>query len=131
MDELQRVPGVGEALAALVFRVAPDGCVDPVIGPNPVLRVAARFTGTRVDRVNKRSDGRMAVGRLIGVDDEGVSEAIRGNQAALAHLALLEISRAVCRPERPLCSDCPLRAWCQARPVMEERHPELPFEAVS
>ncbi len=130
LDRLKDVPGVGEAVALVAFRGAPDGRVDPVVGPNPVLRVAARFTGLPVDRVNKRSAGRMVVARLIGVDDEGAADPVDANRGSLAHLALLEISRTVCRPERPSCPSCPLADWCHERAERHEAAPRLPLEPV-
>ena len=58
-----------------------------------VLRVVARFTDEQVDRRNRLSDGRLGVARMIG----------DGSDARDAHLGLIELAAAVCRPERPVC----------------------------
>jgi DNA (cytosine-5)-methyltransferase 1 len=75
---------------------------EPVIGSRGVLRVAARFTGESVDRRNRMSDGRLAVARMIGY----------GTYARDAHLGLVELASAVCRPENPSCERCPLDSMC-------------------
>jgi DNA (cytosine-5)-methyltransferase 1 len=48
------------------------------------------------------SDGRLAVARMIG----------GGADARDAHLGLIELAAAVCRPELPACERCPLDAMC-------------------
>jgi DNA (cytosine-5)-methyltransferase 1 len=78
------------------------GQEEPVIGSRGVLRVAARFTGESVDRRNRMSDGRLAVARMIGY----------GIDARDAHLGLVELAAAVCRPDTPACERCPLETMC-------------------
>ena len=51
-------------------RPATDASEDPVLVTKGVLRVAAASQGTDVDRRNLQTDGRIAVGRLIGADDD-------------------------------------------------------------
>ena len=64
-----------------------------------MLRVAARFTGEETfERKNRMSDGRLAVARMIGY----------GDNAREAHLGLIELAAAVCRPEIRACDGCPL-----------------------
>ena len=63
-----------------------------------VLRVVARFTGEQVDRRNRLTDGRLGVARMIG----------DGSDARDAHLGLIELAAAVCRPAEPSCVECPL-----------------------
>ncbi|SDL18426.1 DNA cytosine methyltransferase [Tessaracoccus oleiagri] len=81
-----------------------DGELDaePVLTTRGVLRPVARFWGSSVDQKNTRTDGRLAVARLIG----------GGGHARLAHLALVEVAQSICRPEDPVCSECPLRQHC-------------------
>ena len=84
-----------------------------------MLRVAARFTGTGVDARNKRSDGRMAVARMIGVDSVDEGGDATGHWA---HLALIELASRLCLPSRPKCARCPLEPWCasvSAEPVAD------------
>ena len=62
-----------------------------------VLRVVARFTGEQVDRRNRLTDGRLGVARMIG----------NGSDAREAHLGLIELAAAVCRPAEPACVQVP------------------------
>lgn len=128
-ERLKAVPGIGEAVAGVACRAVPDGTTDPIVAPNPVLRVAARYSGQPVDRVNKRSDGRMVTATLVGVDDEGAEDPLEANRGALAHLALIELARTVCHPASPSCSVCPLNGSCRERASAGRRRPALPLDA--
>jgi DNA (cytosine-5)-methyltransferase 1 len=106
-DEIKRATGISEAIADLAVLVVPqaatDGLIDePVLAAKGVLRVARRFQANAVDRKNKLTDGRMAVARMVGF----------GANARDAHLGLIELANSLCRPENPLCSQCPLSAHC-------------------
>lgn len=114
VESLTRIKGVTRALAGMVCRLVPDGKHDPVVAPTSVLRVAARFWGKPVDLENRLSDGRVAVARLVGVDDEASPNSFGRAQAALASLALFEIGEHVCRPAAPDCDSCPLRHHCRS-----------------
>jgi DNA (cytosine-5)-methyltransferase 1 len=35
-----------------------------------------------------------------------------GRDARDAHLGLIELAASVCRPDRPMCAECPLDAMC-------------------
>jgi DNA (cytosine-5)-methyltransferase 1 len=96
-------PYVQGWIADLAVRVVPGPQDDPVMVNYGVLRVAARFTGEPVDQANELSDGRLAVARMIGVDE--VSNH--------AHLALIELAVSICRAgDDPLCGECPLNRSC-------------------
>ncbi|WP_007024508.1 DNA cytosine methyltransferase [Saccharomonospora iraqiensis] len=101
-----RLPGVGEAIADFVTLSVPVGdeedAEEPVLATKGVLRVAARFHGDPVDQKNRLTDGRMAVARMIG----------GGAHARRAHKGLIELAASLCRPEHPLCFDCPLFTAC-------------------
>ena len=101
-------PFVGEAVARLAEIVAvPDSDI-PIHNTQGALRVAARHSGRPVDRINKGSDGRIEIARLVGG-----SVLVRSNdQARKAHLALLELAETNCTAGTPSCSSCPLRASC-------------------
>ena len=79
-EAIRRLSGLNEAIADLAILVAPSGAEDdseePVLAGRGVLRVVARFTGDRVDRRNRMSDGRLGVARMIG----------NGKEARSAHL---------------------------------------------
>ena len=97
-----------EAVAELAVLAIPataddDDVEEPVLASRGVLRVASRFTGeAAIERKNRMTDGRLAVARMIGY----------GESARDAHLGLVELAAAVCRPETQVCSACPLAAVC-------------------
>lgn len=130
IESLTRVKGISSSLAGIVCRLVPDGRHDPVEAPTSVLRLAARFWGKPVDLENKRSDGRVAVARLVGVDDEASEDSAVGRtQAALAHLALFEIAEHICRPASPRCHLCPLQENCRSRDELDAGQQLLPHTA--
>jgi DNA (cytosine-5)-methyltransferase 1 len=102
-----------EAVADLAVLAVPSGTDDddseePVLAARGVLRVASRFTGEEtLERKNRMSDGRLAVARMIGY----------GDNARDAHLGLIELATAVCRPEVRACEVCPLAETCASSPT--------------
>ena len=89
-----------------------DDSEEPVLAGRGVLRVAARFTGEEtLERKNRMSDGRLAVARMIGY----------GDNVRDAHLGLIELAAAVCRPERRACDICPLAATCASSPSVNNQ----------
>lgn len=89
--------------AELAMLADPEG-EEPVIANTGALRVAGRyFQGTERWLKNRRSEGRIAVGRLIGFDEESTK----------AQVALIEIGAHVCTPKAPDCPACPLASWCK------------------
>ena len=118
------VPGLAESVADLVTLVVDsvrtsDGetvaSSEPVLVTKGVLRAASRFSGDPVDRRNRLTDGRLAIARMIG----------GGPDARQAHLALIELAAAVCRPVDPRCSDCPLAAACNSSNADEQHASHL------
>jgi DNA (cytosine-5)-methyltransferase 1 len=101
-----RPPGLPESVADIAILAVPiaddDTAEEPVLVTKGILRVAARYGGTAVDRKNRLTDGRLAVARLIG----------GGKDARDAHLGLVELAGSICRPADPLCGDCPLQRGC-------------------
>jgi DNA (cytosine-5)-methyltransferase 1 len=97
-----------EAFADLAVLAVPsstedDDAEEPVLVGRGVLRVAARYNGEdSLERKNRMSDGRLAVARMVGY----------GDNARAAHLALIELAAAVCRPDAPACEACPLTTSC-------------------
>ena len=119
-EAIGRISGVNETLADLAILAVATGAEDdseePVLAGRGVLRIVARFTGDRVDRRNRMSDGRLGVARMIG----------NGRDARDAHLGLIELAANVCRPERPMCAECPLDVMClESRTAAE--HQEILF----
>jgi DNA (cytosine-5)-methyltransferase 1 len=70
------------------------------------LRVAARVAGSRSDRTNKLSDGRVDLARLVGA----------GPDAPLRAAALRLLGSTVCKATDALCTECPLRQQCIGSP---------------
>lgn len=126
----EHLPGLAEAPADLAMLIVPRPSPEeaskvedrevlltgePVLVTKGVLRVASRFIGDPVDKRNRLTDGRMAVARMIG----------GGETAREAHLGLIELATAVCRPVRPRCSDCPLADMCVSSEADEQRDAQL------
>ncbi|MFT4085013.1 MAG: DNA (cytosine-5-)-methyltransferase [Nocardioides sp.] len=89
--------------AELAMIADPEG-EEPVIANTSALRVAGRFfQGTERWLKNRNSDGRIAVGRLIGFDEE----------SRQAQVALIELGARLCTPKAPSCDVCPLVEWCK------------------
>jgi DNA (cytosine-5)-methyltransferase 1 len=81
----------------------PEG-EEPVIANTAALRVAGRFFQGRERWLkNRNSDGRIAVARLIGFDEE----------SRQAQIALVELGARLCTPKAPGCHACPLSTWCR------------------
>ena len=100
-------PHVSTRIARLAELVTCDETDGPILPTQGVLRVAARFTGTPVDKFNRMSDGRMAIARLVGGSILRNSTTTRA-----AHAALIEISATLCRPALTQCEVCPLESGC-------------------
>ncbi|MGZ8515280.1 MAG: A/G-specific adenine glycosylase, partial [Candidatus Limnocylindrales bacterium] len=96
---LQALPGVGpytaRAVAALAFGL-PVGAVD-----TNVRRVLGRIVAGGV--------GVLAASDLQHVADATVPP---GRAGAWTH-ALMDMGATLCSPRRPVCPDCPARAWCR------------------
>jgi DNA (cytosine-5)-methyltransferase 1 len=114
-ERIRQIPGLNEALADLVVLTVATGAEDeseePVFVGRGVLRVVARFTGQQVDRRNRLTDGRLATARMIG----------DGDDARDAHLGLIELAAAICRPVDPLCVECPLAQECRGSQAGAQR----------
>jgi DNA (cytosine-5)-methyltransferase 1 len=119
VDQIKKVAGLSDAVSDLAMLAVPtpassdsvedDAAEEPVLVTKGVLRVARRFQANTADRKNKLTDGRLAVARMIGF----------GGDARDAHLGLIELANSLCRPERPMCSQCPLTAHCERDGVAE------------
>ena len=114
-DAIRQIPGIYETVADLAVLAVATGAEDeseePVLAGRGVLRVVARFTGEQVERHNRLTDGRLGVARMIG----------EGSDARDAHLGLVELAAAVCRPAAPACLECPLGGICQSSQADDQR----------
>lgn len=108
-------PNVDAITAALSAWIMPEKERPPVTVGTVVLRVAARLVGNDVDSRNTRTDGRIVVARIIGID----------NESREAMLGLVELGRAFCTPQEPRCHDCPLVSCCHIGSAHVRRRPML------
>ena len=98
------VRGLVRRTASELAMIADPEGEEPVIANTAALRVAGRFfQGTERWLKNRNSDGRIAVGRLIGFDE----------QSRQAQIALVELGARLCTPKAPGCDECPLLQWCR------------------
>lgn len=75
---------------------------DVLLNTQASLRVAARVNGTRSDEINRLSDGKVDLARLVG----------GGLQAPARMAALRLIGLTLCRKSEPRCGECPLVDTC-------------------
>jgi A/G-specific adenine glycosylase len=114
-ERLEDLPGVGPYTAAAVASFAWDAQVAAV--------------DTNVRRVIERRDG---VRRSPGALARRAAELLPEGRAAAWNQAMMELGATLCRPRRPLCGECPLRAGCAgpgALPAPAERRRGERFEA--
>ncbi|CAM5466873.1 DNA cytosine methyltransferase [Streptomyces aurantiogriseus] len=104
-DKLLEVPeklGMKPAEAALYRVLVGDANMLVVQGS---LRVAARVNGLDPNHTNRMSDGRVNLVKLLGA----------GPEAPLRMAAVRLIGNSLCRDSQPVCSECPLAAYCPRR----------------
>ena len=94
-DDLQALPGVGPYTAAAVASFAWDAQVAAV--------------DTNVRRVIGRHDG---AEHTPGALARRAAELVPAGRAAAFNQAMMELGATVCRPRRPECGTCPVRAGC-------------------
>lgn len=105
-------PQVSRPVADLATLVSSDD--DPVLATSATLRVAARFSGRPVDAINRNSDGRLEIARMVGgsLDDPSTARS--------AMLGLIDLASSVCVRGRPACGRCPLADLCAFAAGVEE-----------
>ena len=104
LDEATLLSLLPESVRQITRLIAPSQDGDePVLINKGVLRPVRRFLGKEEDdRRNERSEGRLAIARMVG----------GGTTFRGAHLGLIELANSLCRPVDPVCSECPLLATC-------------------
>lgn len=75
---------------------------DVLLDNQSAIRVAARVAGRPSDTINRLTDGRTDVARLIGADEK----------TPLCMAALRLLGRTICRDNQRKCDECPLRRTC-------------------
>ena len=79
---------------------------DVMLTSQTSLRVAARVAGSKSGKVNRLTDGRVDLARLVGA----------GSEAPLRMAALRIIGMTLCLPNERHCGRCPLAQWCSSSP---------------
>jgi A/G-specific adenine glycosylase len=102
-EDFRKLPGAGDYIAAAVLSIAfnkPHSVVD-----GNVKRVLARLLLIEEPVNNSKSTKifKAAADRLLSLQDPGTF-----NQA------IMELGALVCKPQRPLCSACPVQKMCLA-----------------
>lgn len=101
-DGWRALPGVGEYTAAAVAAIAHGERCLPLDGN--IRRVLARL----FDLATRREDDYREAG-------EPLLARLRPPQVGVMVQALMELGALICRPRRPRCDACPVRAHCRAR----------------
>ena len=116
-ENFAAVPGISNNLAKLAETLGTPGA-GHVLALQPALRVAARFSGRPVDLVNKNSDGRLEIARLVGGSIFQSDAELNRSRDAFA--ALLELGETLCGPKKTECAACPLAFGCVSRSSSEQ-----------
>lgn len=110
-DSIRSLPGVGPYTAAAVLSIAYDK-------PHAVLDGNVARVLTRVFRVDAEAGRSPTRRRLQATARRLMDEARPG----VFNQAVMELGSTVCKPRSPLCSDCPVRAVCQAASHGDQEH---------
>jgi DNA (cytosine-5)-methyltransferase 1 len=100
-----KAAGLGPAERLWVERIGLKA--DALLSTGRSLRVAARLTGTSVDRERSGSDGKIQLGLLVG----------SGSDVPHLNVALDTLGRDTCTSGIPRCNDCPLSELCASARV--------------
>lgn len=102
--ELLKLPGIGEYTAGAIASIA-FGQAEPVVDGN-VLRVIMRLTENHEDILKEKLKRELR---------EDLKQIIPEEKPGIFNQALMELGAVICVPNGlPKCSECPLKALCQA-----------------
>jgi len=112
VEGLMALPGIGRYTAGAIASIA-FGVRAPVLDGN-VIRVYARLLDLPDDVTQTATQARLWDQAEVWLPDERPGDY---NQA------LMDLGRLVCKPKKPLCGECPIRAHCLAaqRGTQEQR----------
>jgi DNA (cytosine-5)-methyltransferase 1 len=96
------------------------GNADMLLVSQGALRVGARVNGSKSDQINRETDGRVDLARLVGA----------GQKAAHRMAAIGVIGRELCGTDRPSCDTCPLMSACKYREELATADPKTSGEPV-
>lgn len=101
VEGLKQLSGIGDYTAAAIAAIAFDQPVVPVDGN--VIRVLAR--------VFALSDSLPLLKKKVTEQANLIRPTIRAGDFAQA---LMDLGAMICRPNQPICKDCPVKNFCQA-----------------
>ncbi len=128
VDELLLLPGIGRYTAGAIASIA-YGVRAPVLDGN-VIRVYARLLDLPDDVTQTATQARLWA----------QAEAwLPADRAGDYNQALMDLGRLVCKPKKPLCAQCPIRAHCLAyqrgtqdeRPVKKAKAPTPHYDVTA
>jgi len=103
VEELRRLPGVGDYTAAAVASIAFN--VDAAALDGNLRRVFARVIALPVDPRSPQGLAQL---------NDAANRLLPSGRAGDFNQALMDLSSAVCTPTKPNCPACPLTDFCQA-----------------
>lgn len=109
-DSLLKLPGVGPYTAAAVAAIAFNEAIVPVDGN--IARVYSRLCRLTTPLPDLLKEVREK-GQCLTKQD--------GHHGDLAQ-ALMDLGARLCKPKKPLCSQCPLRPYCQAYAAQDQEN---------
>jgi len=120
VEGLMQLPGIGRYSAGAIASIA-FGATAPILDGN-VIRVYARLTDLS-DDVTKSS----TQNALWALAEAWLPDHRPGDY----NQAVMDLGRMICKPRKPLCDECPIRAHCtayangtqQERPVKAKKKP--------
>jgi A/G-specific adenine glycosylase len=120
VEGLMALPGIGRYTAGAIASIA-FGATAPILDGN-VIRVYARLTDLTDDVTKPGTQNDLWTLAEAWLPDERPGDY---NQA------VMDLGRMICKPRKPLCDECPIRAYCAAyangtqhdRPVKTKKKP--------
>lgn len=119
-QDLQTLPGIGRYTAGAIASLAFGE--DVAVLDGNVIRILTRLYNIGADVTEHRTKQQLW---------DLAESLVPLGQAGAYNEALMEFGRVICKPRQPLCLDCPIERYCQARgagvqegrPVKKKRGP--------
>jgi A/G-specific adenine glycosylase len=103
LEGLKALPGVGPYTAAAIASFAYD--LPHAVVDGNVFRVLTRYFG-----ISSPIDTPLGKHEITELSDKLISK----NQPAYYNQAIMDFGALICKPQNPLCSECPLSNTCEA-----------------
>lgn len=101
-DELKKLPGIGDYVAAAVCCFAFGQAV--ILADTNTVRVAGRISGVPTHAESRR---RKPIRQIL-------EQLLDREHPRAFNLALLDLAALICLPVRPRCRQCPITAFCKS-----------------